>query len=61
MSLSFTRVLTDFPSGLAMAKMWTYDPDDMSSYSFNGLGDGLVLPDKPKVQFNRNSCYLSHG
>ena len=34
-----------------MAKMWSYDPDDMSNYSLagGGLGDGLILPDKPKV------------
>ena len=54
-SLSFARVQTlqsEFPfPGLAMAKMWSYDPDDMSNYSLagGGLGDGLILPDKPKV------------
>ena len=34
-----------------MAKMWSYDPDDMSNFALGGggLGDGLILPDKPKV------------
>lgn len=64
-SLSFARVQTlqsEFPfPGLAMAKMWSYDPDDMSmSFPLNGggLGDGLILPDKPKVRFLLISGYF---
>ena len=43
-----------------MAKMWSYDPDDMSNYSLagGGLGDGLILPDKPKVRFLLISGYF---
>ena len=50
-SSSFARVHVDL-AGLAMAKMWSYDPDeDFGSFALDGpgLGDGLILPDKPKV------------
>ena len=50
-SSSFARVHGDL-AGLAMAKMWSYDPDeDFGSFALDGpgLGDGLILPDKPKV------------
>ena len=50
MSSSFARAHGDL-AGLAMAKMWSYDPDEFSSFALDGagLGDGLILPDKPKV------------
>ena len=52
-SSSFGSALGDL-AGLAMAKMWSYDPDeDFGSFALDGagLGDGLILPDKPKVPF----------